>query len=261
MKKLLVKIKSHALLWVTESKRQEQFRLFLIRFADYFLNPEFRDEKTVRRVKATVWTPVIIAFTLFILSGILHDTKIMNVAKKIIGYTSDPTVFSDSIDSELLRSSIYDESGITVPKTVPNKLVKLMYDRCQEKDIPVAIFFRMVYFESRFDSTATSHVGAHGYCQLMPATHREWSKKLKLKGNSMHNNIIISTEMLSKLNNEFTEYGPEKSWKLTLASYNAGIGRVINAGYNIPNISETKKYIVNIIGKIDFSNYRFIQAN
>jgi soluble lytic murein transglycosylase-like protein len=127
-----------------------------------------------------------------------------------------------------------------------------MYDQCQEKDVPVSIFFRMVHFESNFDSTATSRVGAKGYCQVMPATFSTWYKKMGLSGGkTVTNNIKISVQLLSELEKNFIKYNEQKKWELVLSSYNAGIGRVIDAGYNIPNISETKKYVNNILNGVE----------
>ena len=63
----------------------------------------------------------------------------------------------------------------------------------------------------------------------------------------MKNNIMVSTELLYNLTLKFKEYGERKKWELVLASYNAGIKRVIDAGNNVPNINETKKYVNNIL--------------
>jgi soluble lytic murein transglycosylase-like protein len=107
----------------------------------------------------------------------------------------------------------------------------------------------LVYTESGFDSTVTSHVGATGYCGIMPETFNIWSKRLNLKGKTNKNNVIISTELLRYLNDKFKRFGERKSWELTLASYNAGIGRVIAADYNIPEIRETQNYIRKILNE------------
>ena len=248
MKKYLEKLQTRLIMWSPETKRQHNFKSFAVRLIDHFLYPEFRNEKFSKRLRAVFYTPLIVTSTVFLFIAITSDTKLMAAAYRAIGITSDSTVTSQELDDELLRSSIMEESGIQVPENVPYEHLKLMYDRCQERDIPVAIFFRMVYFESRYDSTARSSAGASGYCQVMPKTFNAWYNKMGLQGGkTMKNNIMVSTELLYNLTLKFKEYGERKKWELVLASYNAGIKRVIDAGNNVPNINETKKYVNNIL--------------
>ncbi len=248
MKKRLEKIQAKLIMWLPETKRQKRFKNFMVKLIDHILYPEFRDPRFSRRVRAIIHTPLYVTAFTMIFIALTSDTKLMAAAYKLVGIQSDSTILNEDIDAEMLRNVIAEESGIDVPETVPYRDLKLMYNRCQEKDIPVGIFFRLVYFESRYDSTATSRVGARGYCQVMPKTISAWYNKLKLKGGTtMKNNIMVSTELLHHLSLEFNKYETKKRWELVLASYNAGIGRVIDAGNNIPNINETKNYVNNIL--------------
>ena len=186
----------------------------------------------------------LIATTVFIL---VLGTFIENAAKNrqstsVVVQQIDSSVINKT-DHESLRATAYRESGIKVPEGIPYETLKYMFDRCEEKDIPVSIFFRLVYAESGFDSTVTSYAGATGFCGIMPQTFDIWSKRLNISGKTCRNNILISTELLRYLNDKFKHMGERRSWELTLASYNAGIGRVAAAGYNIPDIKETHNYI------------------
>jgi hypothetical protein len=251
MKKYLEKLQAKLIMWSPETKRQHDFKNLIVRLIDHFLYPEFRDEKFTKRLKAVFYTPLVVTSTVFIFIAVTSDSKLMAATYRAMGITADSTITSQEIDDELLRSTIFEESGVQIPENVPYEHLKLMYDRCQEREIPVSIFFRMVYFESRYDSTATSPVGASGYCQVMPKTFNTWYNKMGLKGGkTMRNNIMISTELLYNLTLKFKEFGERKKWELVLASYNAGIGRVLSAGKNIPNIHETKKYVNNILNEV-----------
>jgi hypothetical protein len=252
MKKLIEKLQTKIILWSPKTTRQKKVKNLLMKIADHILYPEFRDPKFTRRVKAVFYTPLIATVCFFAFLKMSANTKVMATAYDILGIEPDVLIFNTDSDYELLRGIVLEESGIDIPEHVPYAHLKLMYDQCQEKDVPVAIFFRLVYFESRFDSTATSHAGAKGYCQIMPTTFKMWYDKMKLKGGkNVENNIKISTQLISDLERNFVKYDERKKWELVLSSYNAGIGRVIDAGYNVPNISETKKYVRNILSDVE----------
>lgn len=84
--------------------------------------------------------------------------------------------------------------------------------------------------ESRFSPTAESHQGAYGLMQLMPGTQEELARVLALDDMSHpHNNIRGGIYYMHQLYKLF-EGAPEADrLKLTLAAYNAGIGRVYDA--------------------------------
>lgn len=252
MKKLIEKLQTRIILRSPKTTRQKRVKNLLMKITDHILYPEFRDPKFTKRVRAVFYTPLVVTACLILFLKMSSNTKVMATAYSILGIEPDTLIFNADSDYELLRGIVLEESGIDIPEHVPYTHLKLMYDQCQEKDVPVSIFFRLVYFESRFDSTATSHAGAKGYCQVMPATFKMWYDKMKLKGGkNVENNIKISVQLLSDLERNFVKYDERKKWELVLSSYNAGIGRVINAGYNIPNILETKKYVRNILSDLE----------
>ena len=81
--------------------------------------------------------------------------------------------------------------------------------------------------ESSFDRAATSHVGARGLMQLMPATAREQSGKLgldyelgRLTSDPAYN-IMLGTSYFQRLLNQWGGNVP-----MAVASYNAGAGNV-----------------------------------
>jgi len=84
--------------------------------------------------------------------------------------------------------------------------------------------------ESRFSPTAESHRGAYGLMQLMPGTGAEIAKELSVDDMSHpHNNIRGGVYYLRQLYNLFDGASESDRLKLTLAAYNAGIGRIYDA--------------------------------
>jgi soluble lytic murein transglycosylase-like protein len=92
--------------------------------------------------------------------------------------------------------------------------------------------------ESAFKKTATSHKGASGLMQLMPATAVRWGVK------NIYNpqqNIEAGVKYMRWLLDKF---GGDV--KLALAAYNAGEGSVKKYGNKIPPYTETQNYVKRI---------------
>ena len=90
----------------------------------------------------------------------------------------------------------------------------------------------LVWTESAFRPDAVSPAGALGLGQLMPGTAAE----LGVDPHDPIQNLDGAARYLSK---QLDRFG---SVELALAAYNAGPGRVIQAG-GVPNISETQSYV------------------
>jgi len=245
-KRIIENYLSKLIIWEPKRSLQRRFRSIAGNFLYFLLYPECASASYHRRLKSLRNISLLLLLTFSCFFFIQPDSVVIKI-RKHVGYKIDNLFFNDSVDHEILRSAIYKESGVLVPFDIPYSDFKLMYDKCIEKSIPVDIFFRLVYAESRFDSTATSAAGARGYCQIMPATWRMMASRLKISGNNCRNNIIISVELLSLLKNEFKGLSERKKWELVLSSYNAGLGRVIESGYKIPPIKETKDYVNKIM--------------
>jgi membrane-bound lytic murein transglycosylase F len=84
--------------------------------------------------------------------------------------------------------------------------------------------------ESRFSPEAVSHKGAYGLMQIMPLTQQELAGKLGVNDlQTPLNNIRAGTFHLWSLYQAFDQADDENRIKLTLAAYNAGLNRILDA--------------------------------
>ena len=101
----------------------------------------------------------------------------------------------------------------------------------------------LVWQESRWNPSAISPKGAIGLAQLMPATARDLGVDpadpvANLKGGARYLRYLLDA----------FDGDVEKA----LAAYNAGPGRVRNAG-GVPAIAETRAYVASIVRRIYYS--------
>lgn len=161
---------------------------------------------------------------------------------------NNPTIerIKKEIYIKYLTKQIEFESEIVIPDYVDAKYVEYIYNLASELELPTRMVFRLIYKESCFVDTVSSE-GADGFMQIMPKTHEIYVKKLNVDSLNLDNNqknIYIGMHMLKDLYDFWIERGnsDEYSWKLSLASYNAGIGKVLYYD-GIPPYKETIKYI------------------
>ncbi len=84
--------------------------------------------------------------------------------------------------------------------------------------------------ESMFRPTAMSNRGAFGLMQIMPTTQLELVEKLGIdEAESPYNNIRAGIYHLRSLYRVFLQADHENRLRLTLAAYNAGLTRILDA--------------------------------
>jgi membrane-bound lytic murein transglycosylase F len=119
-----------------------------------------------------------------------------------------------------------DENGVRILKLYGNTIHK--YSR--RYDLDWRLVFAVMRQESRFSIDAESHRGAIGLMQIMPATFEIIAERMGLEDiMNPRNNIAAGIKHLSTLSNSFEGASPGDRTRLTLAAYNAGIGRVLDA--------------------------------
>ena len=107
-------------------------------------------------------------------------------------------------------------------------------------DLSPALLEAVVWQESRWRPDAVSPVGARGLAQLMPGTARQ----LGVDPDDPHANLEGGARYLRQ---QLDTFGG--NLEKALAAYNAGPGRVLQAG-GVPAIRETQQYVAAIIGRL-----------
>jgi soluble lytic murein transglycosylase-like protein len=107
-------------------------------------------------------------------------------------------------------------------------------------DLSPALLEAVVWQESRWRASAVSPAGARGLAQLMPGTARELGVNPDDPFANLEGGARYLREQLDRFDGDL-----EKA----LAAYNAGPGRVIDAG-GIPRIRETQTYVASIMGRL-----------
>lgn len=86
----------------------------------------------------------------------------------------------------------------------------------------------LAYTESNFDTTAVSWAGARGLMQLMPATARAMGLP-EGKEQNPEESIKAAVKYIAATTKSFTKVPKEERINFVLASYNSGIGHVLDA--------------------------------
>lgn len=107
-------------------------------------------------------------------------------------------------------------------------------------DLSPSLIEALVWQESRWRPAAISTAGARGLAQLMPGTARYLNVNPDDPFQNLEGGARYLREQLDRFDGDLER---------ALAAYNAGPGRVIDAG-GIPNIRETKLYVASIMGRL-----------
>jgi hypothetical protein len=123
-----------------------------------------------------------------------------------------------------------------LPKELPYRDLIAKY--CQQSQMDWKLVAALIKVESNFNPTAVSPKGAQGLMQLMPSTQRELGVANPFVP---EDNIRAGVQYLKQLLDAF-----QGDLTLTLAAYNAGIGRV-QKYQAVPPIPETQMYVSKIL--------------
>jgi Transglycosylase SLT domain len=153
----------------------------------------------------------------------------------------------EEIYEKSLIQEIEFESEMIIPDCIIFKDIEYVYKLTNKIGFSVRSVFRLIYKESSFDSTKVSPMGARGLMQLMPGTRATYAEMLRIDTLHLNRNqedIYIGLTYLMDLHTYWVERGNSEkySWRLALASYNAGKGTVIKYK-GIPPYKETNDFI------------------
>ena len=172
--------------------------------------------------------------------GLKHDITVLN--EKIALYESkiEKIEFIAQLKNEL-NVILMDRNRFDVDVINEDHLYFMEGQRAQY-EIPKHIYYRLIFAESGFrmyDNTGNvlrSNGGAMGYMQMLTSTFNWINDRYDLNltdvGNA-YDNIIAGTFYLNKRKENIEQMFPNASdeymWKLTIASYNAGLEDVRKA--------------------------------
>ncbi len=169
----------------------------------------------------------------------------------IVHFTNVPT----SPQYHLYQKNNHDDDTYDIVKTPVYRLGthadEKRYDPviqalCKKYDVDCALVKAVIKTESDFDPFAVSSKGAQGLMQLMPGTARELQVSNPFDPHqNLQGGISYLRQMLDIFNGDT---------KLALAAYNAGFNTVINCGWRVPNIPETRDYVQKVM--YHFNRYR-----
>lgn len=152
------------------------------------------------------------------------------------------------------EASVDEEvSGATTPLDVPSEYEDLIAEAAETANFPEEVVAATIQQENRsWETGESSHAGAMGIAQFMPGT---WDGLIEnglidSDADPMDPDDAIPAmgEYLNYLREQVEPHSDSlnETVELTLASYNAGHGAVADAGWSVPDIPETRSYVVEI---------------
>lgn len=124
--------------------------------------------------------------------------------------------------------------------TVPEVYAAKVQELSARYDLSPALIEALVWQESRWRAQAVSPVGARGLAQLMPGTAQTLGVNPDDPMANLEGGARYLREQLDRFGGDI-----EKA----LAAYNAGPGRVAQAG-GVPRIRETQTYVSAVMGRL-----------
>src|SRR5215510_13004178 len=112
---------------------------------------------------------------------------------------------------------------------------QLIHTTAQRAGLDPALIKAVIQCESQFNPLAQSPRGAQGLMQLMPATQTLLGVRDAF---DPQDNVEAGVAYLAMLQHTFPD-----NLSLVLAAYNAGPQTVVQAGYSVPPITETQRYV------------------
>ena len=111
-----------------------------------------------------------------------------------------------------------------------DQYIPLVKKYAEKYNVDWVLMLSTIRQESRFHSDAISNQGAGGLMQIMPLTQIDLSEKLGMReAMSPRNNIIAGVYYFSSLYQTIKGSTKEDRLRITLAAYNAGLGRIQDA--------------------------------
>ena len=156
------------------------------------------------------------------------------------------TEFTDSVPTEMPPAPWpMPLAQFDCPPLSPFEADTLIGSAARAEQIPPSLLRAVMKQESGFRPCAVSNKGAQGLMQLMPATAQEFGVFDPFDpGDNVRGGAALLKQLLARYDGNI---------KLALSAYNAGSGRVDQAG-GIPEIAETQNYVASITGDLGMTD-------
>jgi membrane-bound lytic murein transglycosylase F len=178
-------------------------------------------EKGKRLLQSSLLIPAIIVLNTFLFQGCSQQITGASFVQKTS--VADDVLIEGSIPEQPLPAISLSRAGVDRYMPLVKKYA-IMYG------IDWTLVLAVIKQESRFNHEAVSYRGAYGLMQIMPITQIELAEKLGVEeAASPRNNIKAGIYHLKSLYSYFRNIPEEDRICLTLAAYNAGLGRIEDA--------------------------------
>ncbi|MFL5764995.1 MAG: transporter substrate-binding domain-containing protein [Bacteroidia bacterium] len=140
---------------------------------------------------------------------------------------------SDELYAKYFKKKKFNGSGIGKYTTYSNGMISEYDDLIKRYSQKIGwdwqLLASLVYQESHFSPTARSWSGANGFMQLVPGTARHYG--LDTIDATAEQSLKAGTSYIVDLDNYWKKYisNKDERVKFVLASYNAGLGHVVDA--------------------------------
>jgi soluble lytic murein transglycosylase-like protein len=145
-----------------------------------------------------------------------------------------------AMTAESAAASLEDYIPSDVPTSGNADLDLIIVRAGRSQGVDPRLLHAVIWQESKYKLEATSHVGAKGLMQLMPATAKRFGCE---DSNDAESNVAAGTKYLRWLLKRF-----DGNVTLALAAYNAGEGNV-DKYEGVPPFGETQNYVRIITGR------------
>ncbi len=164
---------------------------------------------------------VAISVAIFFVCAILRVGEILRENSENGGQST-----SNISSRETLPQSSNDDQG----KVILRLYGSTIREYSKRYDLDWRLVLAVMRQESRFSIDAESQCGAVGLMQIMPTTFEDIAERMGLEDiMNPRSNIAAGIKHLSLLSDSFEDATQENRTRLTLAAYNAGLGRIIDA--------------------------------
>lgn len=143
-------------------------------------------------------------------------------------------------DNESIASGL-ESNAVGVGDIDTSPFAEIVTEASRKWKVRPELLQAVIAVESGFNPLAISKRGARGLMQLMPGTAKRFAAGDLFDPRT---NVLAGAQYLRTLLDLFDD-----NVELAVAAYNAGEQSVINAGYRVPAIPETKAYVPAVMAR------------